>query len=61
MAAETRDDLSLIQQRAYDTLLDRFRNNIDDVFFMWGRQTGKTTVLNLVLEQIKKEDANHDL
>lgn len=61
MAAETRADLSTTQQRAYDTLLDRFLNNIDDVFFGWGRQSGKTTVLNLVLEQIKKEDANHDL
>lgn len=54
-------DLTPTQQEAYETLLYRFRNNYDDVFYEWGRQSGKTVVMGLVLEELKRLDKVNDV
>ena len=57
MAQEiTVEDLTPAQQKAYELLLSRFKNNYDDVFYTWGRQSGKTVVLKLVQKELERLD-----
>lgn len=62
MAQEiTVEGLAPYQREAYEKLLERFRNNYDDVFFGWGRQSGKTVILELVQKELKKLDKKNDV